>query len=310
LVAIILIAAMVSCSGGGNGGSESYDLTVESTAGGVVAVDNVTIPGKTMFAYGPGTVVSLNATPNAGYQFTEWTGNVSTVADVHAATTIITMNGNYSIVANFEELLSYNLTISSTGDGSVTTPGQGTFTCYAGTVVTLVASPASCSVGCCGFLNWTGDTEAIANVAAATTTIIVNDDCVITANFKPFPPEGEPIDCQGAIAHGRQTYSISTPNNPKMGQIVLDPLDVNKCAWQEVTVWAKDLVGNPIYQMIGEGRTNSMTFAFTLSLVNGTEVNGVWQGYWYNEDEYCSNYMVAINATSESGTSIVELTFK
>jgi hypothetical protein len=103
LIMVALIAGMVSCGGGdgGNGGGGSYTLTVNSTAGGVVAVNNVTIPGKTMFIYAPGTVVSLNATPDVGYCFAKWTGNVSTVANVTAAITTITMNGDYSITANF-----------------------------------------------------------------------------------------------------------------------------------------------------------------------------------------------------------------
>ena len=36
-----------------------------------------------------------------GYRFVEWTGDVGTIADVYAATTTITMNGDYSITANF-----------------------------------------------------------------------------------------------------------------------------------------------------------------------------------------------------------------
>jgi hypothetical protein len=101
LVTVALIAGMVGCGGSGGGG-ESYTLTVDLTAGGVVAVNNVTIPGKAMFTYDAGTVVSLKATPDAGYQFVNWTGNVSTIANVTAASTTVTMNSSYNITANFE----------------------------------------------------------------------------------------------------------------------------------------------------------------------------------------------------------------
>jgi hypothetical protein len=57
-----------------------------------------------VFTYDTGTVVNLVATPEEGYRFDEWTGDVGTIADVHAATTTITMNGDYSITANFEEV--------------------------------------------------------------------------------------------------------------------------------------------------------------------------------------------------------------
>jgi hypothetical protein len=47
-------------------------------------------------------VVSLAAAPDYGYYyFDNWTGDVGTVADVNAASTSITMNGDYSITANF-----------------------------------------------------------------------------------------------------------------------------------------------------------------------------------------------------------------
>jgi len=41
------------------------------------------------------------ATPDADYRFVDWTGDVGTVANVNAATTTITMNGDYTITANF-----------------------------------------------------------------------------------------------------------------------------------------------------------------------------------------------------------------
>jgi hypothetical protein len=72
-------------------------LTISSTAGG-----NVTTPGEGTFTYWAGTVVSLNATPDAGYRFGNWTGDVDTVANVNAAATNITINGNYCITANFQ----------------------------------------------------------------------------------------------------------------------------------------------------------------------------------------------------------------
>jgi len=73
-----------------------YDLTITSTAGG-----NVTAPGEGTFTYDANTVVSLNAAPDSGYHFGKWTGDVSAIADVNAATTYITMNSDYSITANF-----------------------------------------------------------------------------------------------------------------------------------------------------------------------------------------------------------------
>jgi len=102
LVVVALIAGMVGCVGGdGNDGGGSYTLIIDFTAGGTVTVDDVPLPGKAILNYDAGTVVSLNATPSVGYRFVNWIGNVSTIADVNAASTTITMNDNYSITANF-----------------------------------------------------------------------------------------------------------------------------------------------------------------------------------------------------------------
>ena len=76
--------------------SVEYDLSINSTEGG-----SVTTPGEGMFNYTAGTVVDLVATPDAGYSFVEWIGDVGTIADVNAAATNVTINGAYSITANF-----------------------------------------------------------------------------------------------------------------------------------------------------------------------------------------------------------------
>jgi len=165
----------------GAGPPVPYNLTISSSAGG-----SVTTPGQGTFGYGSGMVVNLVATPASGYRFVNWTGNVGTVANVTAASTTITMSGNYSITANFAVIppIQYSLTISSTAGGSVTTPGQGAFTYNTGTVVNLVASP----LGGYRFVNWTGSVATVANVTAASTTITMNGNYSIIANFAVIPP--------------------------------------------------------------------------------------------------------------------------
>ena len=135
-------------------------------------------------------VVSLVATPASGYQFVNWTGNVGTVANANAASTTITMNDSYSITANFEAVSTgeYSVTISSTTGGSVTVPGEGTFTYDEGTIVSLVATPATGHQ----FDNWSGDVGTIANINAASTTITMSDSYSIHAIFseEPSSPPG------------------------------------------------------------------------------------------------------------------------
>jgi hypothetical protein len=79
----------------------------------------------------------------------------------------------------------YALFINSTEGGSVTTPGEGMFTCDEGALVDLVATPDAGYK----FVNWTGNFGTIANVEDAITTIAMNGDYSITASFKELPEQ-------------------------------------------------------------------------------------------------------------------------
>jgi hypothetical protein len=83
-------------------------LTIPSTEGG-----SVTTPGEGTFIYDEGTVVDLLAQPEEGYRFVNWTGNVSTIADVTAAATNITMDDNYSVTAKFVSVEAGNVGIKA-----------------------------------------------------------------------------------------------------------------------------------------------------------------------------------------------------
>jgi hypothetical protein len=83
----------------------------------------------------------------------------------------------------------YQLTISSTAGGSVSTPGEGAFTCDAGTVVELLATPDDSY----GFQAWTGDIQDIADPDSRATTITMNGNYLITANFGPTGPPGPSV---------------------------------------------------------------------------------------------------------------------
>jgi len=155
-----------------------YTLTtISTTAGG-----SIIIPGEGDFDYDGGTVVDLVAEVEPGYRFVNWTGDVDTIVDPDSASTTITMNDDYSVTANFEPLPSveHSLTINSTEGGEVTTPGEGTFTCDAGKVVSLLAVADEHYE----FTGWTGDVDTIDDVNDPKTAITMNDSYSITANFE------------------------------------------------------------------------------------------------------------------------------
>ncbi|MFO7996434.1 MAG: leucine-rich repeat domain-containing protein [Dehalococcoidia bacterium] len=166
LIAVALIAGTIGCPPP----AVQYELTISSTEGG-----SVTAPGNEALAYDAGTAVDLVAEAEEGYRFVNWTGDVETIHDVNAASTTITMNGNYSITANF--VVVHDLTISSTSGGLVTAPGEGTFTYETGVMVDLVAVADECYE----FVNWTGDT--VGDPGSAATAITVDAAKSVTANF-------------------------------------------------------------------------------------------------------------------------------
>jgi uncharacterized repeat protein (TIGR02543 family) len=145
--------------------------------------------------YESGERVTLTAVPSSGYTFDYWSGDAAGTGN----TVTITMNDHASVTANFVRLhpivppprVKYTLTISTTIGGRVTTPGEGSFTRDAGTVVSLVATPDAGH----SFVNWAGDVGTIADVNDATTTITITSDKTITARFKlGEPPPKEPAD--------------------------------------------------------------------------------------------------------------------
>jgi hypothetical protein len=173
LITVALVAGMVGCG-------EVTPPTRYSLAMAVAPAGNGTATDLTNAApYTAGTGVSIKAVAATGYRFGNWTAPAGTFANASAAETIFTMPAqNVTVTANFVAV--YNLTTSSIAGGTVTTPGTGTYTYDAGTVVNLVAAPAA---GYC-FVNWSGDVSTIANINAATTTITMNGNYSINANFE------------------------------------------------------------------------------------------------------------------------------
>jgi uncharacterized repeat protein (TIGR02543 family) len=79
-------------------------------------------------------------------------------------------------------VVEYTLTVNSGTGGTVTEPLLAVSTYPAGTVVDLLAVP---DIGY-QFNNWTGDTGTVGAVSLADTTITMNNDYTITANFDPI----------------------------------------------------------------------------------------------------------------------------
>jgi len=172
-------------NGGNNGnGVQSYTFTIASTDGGAVSLSGSTLHEQKTFLFSAGTVVSLKAVPDSGYQFVRWSGYAGTGDDAYSSEITVAVNGTYYITAKFEALqpVRYTLVVLSTGDGSVTSPGKGTYVYDAGAIVDLAVTVASGYE----FAGWTGNVDTIADVRATSTTITMNGDYYILANFREY----------------------------------------------------------------------------------------------------------------------------
>jgi len=140
-------------------------LTVQVSGGGAVALSP---PGG---LYDVGTTVILSATPNAGWHFDHWEGDVSGGATVVE----LMMDADRSVTAIFERE-QYTLTVSPEGGGTVLLdPPGGTYPSE--TVVTLTPNPNPDS----RFEIWGGDLLGTKTPA----TIAMNENKYVRALFMP-----------------------------------------------------------------------------------------------------------------------------
>ena len=124
-------------------------------------------------SYSSGTPVQISATPASGYSFTSWTVT-GTGASTCAGTTnpcSVTMDSARTVTANFT-VDSYLLTINTSGTGSGTVTGAGTYN--SGTVVSISATPSADST----FTSWGGDADC------ADGSVTMNAAKTCTANFQ------------------------------------------------------------------------------------------------------------------------------
>ncbi|WP_299013462.1 LamG-like jellyroll fold domain-containing protein [uncultured Polaribacter sp.] len=140
-------------------------LTIVATDGAVTAS-----PAPVNGTYDEGSVITLTATPDAGFQFDGWSGDATGTTNPLS----ITMDADKTVTAQFSKI-QRTLTIVAT-DGAVTAspaPVNGTYD--DGTLVTLTATPDANFA----FAEWTGDITG----TAAITTVTMDADKNITANF-------------------------------------------------------------------------------------------------------------------------------
>lgn len=173
----------------------TYSLIANASTGGSVSPANGT--------YADGTVVALTATPEAGYKFSGWSGDLSGTNNPAD----ITMDADKSVTANFVPIPTYTLTTSAINGSIALNPEGGTY--YEGTVVTLTATPDAGYV----FTGWSGDLSG----TTTPTTITMDAARNVTAIFdvQTVAVTGVNINEQSIVLTIGNTHQLTATVSPE-----------------------------------------------------------------------------------------------
>jgi uncharacterized repeat protein (TIGR02543 family) len=231
-----------------SGTCTQYTLTTNTVGNGSIDLNPA---GGT---YCEGTVVTVTAIPDTGWQFDGWSGDLSGTTNPET----ITMDSNKSVTATFSQLpvQQYTLTVNTVGQGSVTlNPTGGVYD--EGTVVTLTAVPDSGWQ----FDNWSGDLTGSTNPD----TITMDADKTVTANFSELGP------CTEIVGYNT-VFSLSTTTANRRAMPFTMPENGEICS---VTMYHNGGSGNMIMGVYdGESLPNNR-----LGVTASTPVSGStgWQ---------------------------------
>ncbi|CAM1362881.1 exported hypothetical protein [Tenacibaculum litopenaei] len=259
-------------------------LTINATNGSVS-----TNPNPTNGKYAHGTVVSLTATPAAGYQFDGWSG----AATGTNATVSVTMDADKTVTAMFSKI-QRTLTINAT-NGTVSTNPNPTNGKYAdGVVVSLTATPAAGYQ----FDGWSG----AATGTNATVSVTMDADKTVTAMFSKI---------QRTLTVNATNGTVSTNPNPTNGKYAhgtVVSLTATPAAGYQFDGWSGAASGSNTTVSITMDADKTVTALFskiqrtlTINATNGTvstnpnPVNGT----------YANGAVVVLTPTPANGYSFV-----
>jgi polygalacturonase len=198
--------------------------------------------------YNCGTVLQLQATPGAGYTFTDFSGDFSSTDNP----AYFTLSANSNVTVEFDPIPTCTLTITTVGQGSVT-PGTGTYTC--GSVLSLQATAANGYV----FSGFSGDFTSTANPASfeldqntnITATFTVGTPCTLTTT----------VVGQGSITPSSGSYACGTTIN----------IQANPASKYLFNGWSGDLSGTatPTTLTLNTNKNVTATFVVNTAGVTG-----------------------------------------
>ncbi|MCX5645463.1 MAG: InlB B-repeat-containing protein [Phycisphaerae bacterium] len=257
----------------------SCSVTISSTAGGDVCLPTsgmlqviTPIPDGT-YSSPCGTEVLYYAVADQGYHFVRWTGTLVDTGKVDSTSPSarFTLDGQDTLRAQFEKEAtgSCSVTISSTTGGAVYVlggdvwvPRSGALKYPCGTRVSVSPRPYAGYY----FVNWTGTAVTagkVADPASASTTVTVDADCTLSANFAPGPPPGQ--------------YTLTVSISPSSaGSVTCSPSKVTYASGEQVTLTAVPASGYRLRNWAG-ALFGSTTNPATLTMDANKSVTAVFE---------------------------------
>jgi uncharacterized repeat protein (TIGR02543 family) len=216
-----------------------YTLSINVIGSGSVG----TVPAQATYHYGD--VVQVSATPDIGWSFSGWSGDLT--GSTNPAS--LTITGNMAVTASFTQN-EYTLSTSVVGSGAISeNPSQATY--YYGDVVQLTATP---DIGW-SFSNWAGDLTGSTNPASLTITGNMAVTAYFSQNQYTLTITIDPV-AGGSIA--------AVPGGPYYyGDVVT--LTATPSVGYTFDHWSGDASGSNVVTTVTMDGNKAVTAHFTLS---------------------------------------------
>ena len=186
---ITYIATINITSGGGT--QYTVNVSANPTNGGTVTGGG---------SYQQGQSCTVTASPNAGFNFTNWTENGNVVSTQASYTFNVTSNRN--LVANFQaQPQNYNITVSANPTNGGTVTGGGSYQQGQSCTVNATANTGYT------FSNWTENGNVVSTNASYTFTVTGNRNLVANFSLQQYNITATANPTNGGTTTGGGTYN-------------------------------------------------------------------------------------------------------
>ncbi len=241
-------------------------------------------------SYTAGANVTVTATPNSGYTFTNWTEGLNTVStdSIYA----FQLDAGRNLVANFTAIAAdtYTLNVTAVNGTVLKVPFKTTY--KSGEIVVLTPTAATGYT----FTGWTGDATGSQNPLPVT----MNENKNITANFTTI--SGETFTLNVTAANGTVAKVPVKPAYISGEIVVLTPTAATGYTF---TGWTGDATGSQNPLSVTMNANKNITANFTENLPNTFTLNVVANNGSVLKDPdlmaYNNGDIVLLTATPNSG---------